>query len=130
MGEIGQISLTLPQSYLKKKEDLPVNLFTYFLFSCVHVLSCFSRVRLFATLWTLWTARLFCSWNSPGKNTGVGSQSLLQGIFLTQGSNLGLPHCRQILYPLSHQRSCVIQRKGWVLGNRERRKETFVDMVS
>ena len=33
-------------------------------------------------------------WNSPGKNTGVGSQSLLQGIFLTQGSNPGLPHCR------------------------------------
>jgi len=37
-----------------------------------------------------------CPWNSPGKNTGVGSRSLLQGIFLTQGSNLGLPQCRQI----------------------------------
>ena len=35
--------------------------------------------------------------DSPGKNTGVGCQALLQGIFLTQGSNLGLPHCRQIL---------------------------------
>ena len=42
-------------------------------------------------------------WNSPGKNTGVGSHSLLQGIFSTQGSNPGLPHCRQILYQLSHQ---------------------------
>ena len=42
-------------------------------------------------------------WNSPGQNTGVGSLSLLQGIFLTQGSNPGLPHCRQILYQLSHQ---------------------------
>ena len=41
--------------------------------------------------------RLLCPWNSPGKNTGVGSHSLLQGIFLTQGSNLDLPHCRQIL---------------------------------
>ena len=32
---------------------------------------------------------LLCSWNSPGKNTGVGSHSLLQRIFPTQGSNLG-----------------------------------------
>ena len=39
----------------------------------------------------------------PGKITGVGSLSLLQGIFPTQGSNPGLPHCRQILYQLSHQ---------------------------
>ena len=44
-------------------------------------------------------------WNSPGKNTGVGCHSLLQGIFRTQGSNLGLSHCRQILYHLSHQGS-------------------------
>ena len=43
--------------------------------------------------------------NSPGKNTGVGSLSLLQGIFPTQGSNPGLPHCRQILYQLNHKRS-------------------------
>ena len=42
-------------------------------------------------------------WNSPGQNTGVGSRSLLQGIFLTQVSNPGLPHCRRILYQLSHQ---------------------------
>ena len=37
---------------------------------------------------------LYIPWNSPGKNTGVGSLSLLQGIFLTQGSNSGLWHCR------------------------------------
>ena len=43
--------------------------------------------------------------DSPGKNTEVGYHALLQGIFLTQGSNPGLPHCRQILYHLSHQRS-------------------------
>ena len=49
--------------------------------------------------------RLLCLRNSPGKNTEVGSHSLLQGIFLTQGSNPGLPHCRQILYHLSHQGS-------------------------
>ena len=44
-------------------------------------------------------------WNSTGQNTGVGSRFLLQGIFRTQGSNLGLPHCRWILYQLSHQGS-------------------------
>ena len=42
-------------------------------------------------------------WNSPGKNTGVGSHFHLQRIFPTQGSNLGLLHCRQILYHVSHQ---------------------------
>ena len=41
---------------------------------------------------------LYSPWNSPGQNTGVGSLSLLQGIFPTQGSNPGLPHCMQILY--------------------------------
>ena len=40
-------------------------------------------------------------WNSPGQNTGMGSLSLLQGIFPIQGSNPGLLHCRQILYQLS-----------------------------
>ena len=48
---------------------------------------------------------LYSPWNSPGQNTGVGSLSLLQGIFLTQGSNPGLPHGRQILYQLSHKGS-------------------------
>ena len=44
---------------------------------------------------------LYNPWNSPGQNTGVGSLSLLQGIFSIQGYNTGLPHCRQILYQLS-----------------------------
>ena len=43
--------------------------------------------------------------DSPGKNTGVGCHALLQGIIPTQGLNSGVPHCRQILYPLSHQGS-------------------------
>ena len=43
--------------------------------------------------------------DSPGKNTGVGYHTLLQGIFPTQGSNPGLPHCRWILYQLSHKGS-------------------------
>ena len=49
----------------------------------------------------LYPARLLCPWDSPGKNTGMGCQALLQGIFLTQGSKLGhlhLLHCRWNLY--------------------------------
>ena len=45
---------------------------------------------------------LYGPWNSPGQNTGVGSLSLLQGIFPTQGSHPGLLPCRRILYQLSH----------------------------
>ena len=50
-------------------------------------------------------ARLLCSWNSHGKNSGVGCHSLLQEIFPTQGLNPGLPHCGQILYHQSHEGS-------------------------
>ena len=53
-----------------------------------------------------------CSWpdssvhgDSPGQNTEVGSLSLLQGIFPSQGSNPGLSRCRQILYHLNHKGS-------------------------
>ena len=48
---------------------------------------------------------LYSPWNSPGQNTGVGSLSLLQGIFPTQGLHPGFPHCRWILYQLSHKGS-------------------------
>jgi len=53
----------------------------------VCVLGHFSRVQLFVTLWTIST-RLLSPWDSLGKNTIVGCHALLQGIFLTQGSNL------------------------------------------
>ena len=53
----------------------------------------------------LYCTRLFCPWDSPAKNTGVVCHALLQGIFLTQGSNLDLLHYRQILYHLSPQGS-------------------------
>ena len=46
---------------------------------------------------------LYSPWNSPAQNTGVGSLSLPQGIFLTQELNLGLLHFRRILYQLSYQ---------------------------
>ena len=52
----------------------------------------------------------YSPWNSPGQNTGVGSHCLLQGIFPTQRLNPGLPHCRWILYQLSHK---VSPRMMW-----------------
>ena len=55
--------------------------------------------------YSLWPHGLYSPWNSSGHNTGVGSLSLLQGIFLTQGLNLGPPNCGQILYQLSHKGS-------------------------
>ena len=54
---------------------------------------------------SLWPHELYSSWTSPGLNTGVGSLSLLQGIFPTQGLNPGLLHYRWILYQLSHKGS-------------------------
>ena len=79
----------------------------------------------FSSMWThKWTWKWSCSlvsnsmwrhewqptrlcrpWDFPGKNTGVSCHFLLQGMFPTQGSNPGLLHCRQMLYPLSHQGS-------------------------
>ena len=49
----------------------------------------------------------YSPWNTPGQDTGLGSRSFLQRFFSTQGLKPGLPHCRQILYPLSHQGSPI-----------------------
>ena len=53
------------------------------------------------SLWPhrLQPTRLLHPWDFPGKSTWVGCHFLLQGIFPTQGSNPGLPHCRQMLLP-------------------------------
>ena len=56
--------------------------------------------------------KLFAPWDYSNKNTGVGSHSLLQGIFLTKGLNPSLLYCRQILYCLSFQGSPAIIRLG------------------
>ena len=61
-----------------------------------------SRVRLFATPWTV-TYQAPLSMDFPGNSTGMDCHFLLQRIFPTQGSNPGLPHCRRPLYSLSHQ---------------------------
>ena len=52
--------------------------------------------------------------DSPGKSTGMGCHALLQGIFPIQKSHPGLPHCLQILDPLSHQGSPAKQRDSQV----------------
>ena len=71
--------------------------------------------------------------DSLGKNTGMGCQALLQGIFPTQGSNPGLPHCRRILYHLSHQESPRILE--WVAypsssGSSQPRNRTGVSCIA
>ena len=65
-----------------------------------------SHVLLFVNPWTITV-----QWNSPGQNTRMGSRSLLQGIFPTQGLNPGLPHRSWILYQLSHQGSHIHSKK-------------------
>ena len=71
----------------------------------LRVLATGSKVKVGQSCPTLQPHGLYSLWNSPGQNTGVGSLSLLQGIFPTQGLNPGLPHWWQILYQLSHKRS-------------------------
>ena len=63
-----------------------------------------SRVRLFATPWTV-ARKLLCPWDFPGKNTGVDCHFLWQGIFLTQGWNPSLLPWQADSLPLSHWRS-------------------------
>ena len=71
---------------------------------------CLVALVISSSVWPygLQQARLLCPWDSPGKNTGEGCHALFQGIFLTQGSNPGLPHCRQILYHLNHQEAPML----------------------
>ena len=78
---------------------------------CVCV-SHFNHVRLFAIPWTVACHVPLAHEDSPGKNIGVGCHALLQGIFLTQKSNLSLPRSRQILYLVSHQGS---PNTNWIL---------------
>ena len=71
--------------------------------------------------------------NTPGQNTEVGSCSLLQGIFPTQGSNPGLPHCRQILYQLSHKESPrILEWVAYPFSNRsfQPRNQTRVSCIT
>ena len=82
---------------------------------------------------SLWPHGLYRSWNSSGQNIGVGSLSLLQVMVPTQGSNPSLPHCRRILYQLSHKGSPRILE--WVAypfssGSSQPRNQTGVSCIA
>ena len=57
--------------------------------------------------------RLLCPWDSLGKNNGVDCHALLQGIFLTQGLNPGLLHCKQVLFCLSYREEAPTWEMNW-----------------
>ena len=77
----------------------PIIRSTYFM--CVHMCQVTSVVSDSLQVYGLQPTRLLCPWDSPGKNTGVGCHALLQGIFLTQGLNLGLLHWQAGSLPLA-----------------------------
>ena len=80
---------------------------SWWLCVCHAVLSC-SVVSDFAVPWTVACQAPLVHGDSPGKNSGVDCHALLQGIFPTWGLNPGLPHCRRVLYHLSHCGSPIV----------------------
>ena len=102
-------------------------------FSCIHIMWVKWSESCSVMSESLWPHRLYSPWNYPSQNTGVGSLSLLQGIFPTPGPNPGLPHCRRILYQLSHKRSPRILE--WVAypfssGSSQLRNQTGVSCIA
>ena len=91
---------------VKKLFLLPIFIFTILsIFNLIFQWFVFDSESSLVVSNSLWPHGLNSPWNFLGQNTGVGSLSLLQGIFPTQGSNPGLPRCRRILYQLSHKGS-------------------------
>ena len=78
-----------------------------------------SHVRFFVTPWTKQSMEFSC------QKTGVGSCSLLQGIFPIQGQNPGLPHCRQVFYQLSHKGSFMNTKDKEKVLKQEERSNTL-----
>ena len=103
------------------KQSLEINRYTY----GHHTFDKSEVAQSYPTLWDSMDCSLpgseepLSPWNSPGKSTGVGCHFLLQGIFPTQGLNLGLPHCRQTLYRLSHQGSLWQRRQKCTMEKRQ-----------
>ena len=87
----------------------------------VSIFFCMSDwVKVAQSCLTLHNPMLYSPWNSPGQNPGVGSLSLLQGIFPTQESSRGLLHCRQILYQLSHKAGEALSSTQMILKSKHR----------
>ena len=76
------LDLVTEQQCIKEKYVLVYYTLLFYLKQCACVVSCFRHVQLFATPWP---TSLLCPWDSPGKKTGMGCHTLLQGIFPTQG---------------------------------------------
>ena len=98
-GTLSPVINTSPLRWLQPTQEKSQKPLHPCLLSESESVSC-SVVSNSATLWTV-APRLLCPWDFPGKNTGVGCCFLLQGVFPTRGSNLGLLHCRQVLYHLN-----------------------------
>ena len=110
-----------------------LDLYTKQLTCPVHAQSCtlLSPVNSSVVSDSLWPHGLYSPWTSPGQNAGVGSHSLFQRIFSTQGSNPRLPHCGQIPYLLSHKGSPRILE--WVVhpfSSRSSRNPTQVSCIA
>ena len=88
------------------------------------------KVLILQSCLTLWDpvdcSLLFCLQNSPGKHTGVGCHALLQRLFPTQGSNLGLLHCRQILTVWATMEAPTVSRGTYKY---KRGKKTRMNLV-
>ena len=93
------------RNYFFNKERIYIYIYLTNISKYCHFNMCVCYLLSHVQLCCLGPVRLLCPWNSPGQNAGVGSHFLLQGIFPTQGSDLGLQLHRQILYCLSHQGS-------------------------
>ena len=87
----------------KEKTHLICSMVIYFKDFFILILYIKVKVNIAESYPTLWDPMDYSPWNSQGQNTAVGSHSFLQDIFPNQGPNPGLPHCRWILYQLSHK---------------------------
>ena len=96
-------STALDNKNMKDYQEILFPVFSITLAKRKCVLSLLSGVSLLP--YGLWSLRLLCPRDFPGKNTGVGCHFLLQGILQTPGSSPGLLHCKWFLYQLSHQRN-------------------------
>ena len=93
----------------KRKKERGCHLVTVFCFSILK----WSEMKVAQSCPTLRPHGLYSPWNIPGQNTGMGSLSLLQGIFRTRGWSPGLLHCRRILYQVSHKESPLNFGNSW-----------------
>ena len=109
-SQVGDLSPHVPQNFSIENTLC----FKYTWRVCVCVCVCVSCSVMSSSFWPhgLKLSSLLFPWDFPDKNTGVSCHSFLQGIFLTQGLNPHLLHCRQILYHLSHQGRVCCHKEG------------------